>query len=286
MTGDGLTPASRRLICNSELGPMARRLGQLPSREHGLGLPDAVPRLCRAASDRARLDGRLGRWRIPAPLRHARRAGWGEGSAARRRDRRGRGSHVELGDERCGSRRAGDRNPMPARRVKVRRRERPWADAPQIRRLIAVVRLRDPDLEVAVRLGALYGLRRGEVAGLTWHDVRPDSVRVHTSRVISNGRAIDSAPKTPDSAATILLDPSTVAALDAHRRRRAELAEMVPGVGEHVYVSAFGQPLYPDTLSERFARCVRASNSWPVTLMRRWRRASRSTASAIRSPRT
>jgi integrase len=153
-----------------------------------------------------------------------------------------------------------DRNPMPPRRVKVRRRERPWADAPQIRRLIAVVRLRDPDLEVAVRLGALYGLRRSEIAGLTWQDVAPDSVRVHTCRVISDGRAIDSAPKTPDSAATILLDPSTVTALDAHRRRRAELAEMIPGGDEHIYVSPFGQPLYPDTLSERFARCVQAFN--------------------------
>jgi integrase len=52
----------------------------------------------------------------------------------------------------------------------------------------------------------------------------------------------------------------TAAALEAHRRRRAELiGERVPG-DEHVYVTPFGEPLYPDTITERFRRLVVAFN--------------------------
>jgi integrase len=59
-------------------------------------------------------------------------------------------------------------SPLPSERVRIERREAPWAPAEHLRRLLVLVRLTDPDLEVAVRLGALYGWRRSEIAGLTW----------------------------------------------------------------------------------------------------------------------
>jgi integrase len=157
-------------------------------------------------------------------------------------------------------------DPMPKHRVKVARRERPWTNAANVQRLLALTRLRDPDLEVAVRLGALYGFRRGELAGLRWSDVEPGVVRIQVTRIVADGSAIYGAGKTIGSAATITTDEATDSALAAHRQRRADLiADRVPG-NEHVYVKPTGEPLYPDTLTERFGRVVAAFNiTYPDT---------------------
>jgi integrase len=151
-------------------------------------------------------------------------------------------------------------NPLPRERFKVHAEERPWADTRQIARLLQVVRFVDADLEVAVRLGALYGFRRGEVAGLTWSDVGVDRVRINRGRVIVEGRAVTKRPKTTGSKATVLIDDDTAAVLRSMRERRAAfIGEHVP-THEAVYVRPTGEPLYPDTLSERFSRIVRAFN--------------------------
>jgi integrase len=153
-------------------------------------------------------------------------------------------------------------NPLPDRRVRVERREQPWAPVEQVRRLLLLVRVADPELEPAVRLAALYGWRRSELAGLTWADVdlAGGTVRIRRTRVATaTGRAVASDGKTAGSRATVPIDEATAAALAAHLERRRELIEAEPE-GEHVYVDPFGRPLYPDTLTERFARVVRAYN--------------------------
>ena len=152
------------------------------------------------------------------------------------------------------------RDPLPKERVRIVRRERPWADADQIGSLLATTARFDADLEVAVRLGVLYGFRRGEVAGLTWWAISPDSVRIAGSRIIVNGRAVNAPPKTPGSAATVIVDEATMAVIHAHRARRESTVEGAIADDEHVYVSLFGHPLYPDTLTERLSRVVRMFN--------------------------
>jgi integrase len=155
------------------------------------------------------------------------------------------------------------RSPLPPERVRVARREAPWASPEHLRRLLVLVRLLDADLEVAVRLGALYGWRRSEIAGLRWADVDLASrvVRIRGTRVVTSaGRAVASDGKTPGARATVPIDAGTAAALEAHRERRRELLEADVPAGECVYASPFGEPLYPDTLTERFRRLVVAYN--------------------------
>jgi integrase len=73
-------------------------------------------------------------------------------------------------------------------------------------------------------LFATTGMRRGEVAGLAWHDVDLDNgeLAVRQARVTVNYRVTDSGPKTEKGRRTLSLDPTTVTALRAHRRRQLE----------------------------------------------------------------
>ena len=58
-------------------------------------------------------------------------------------------------------------HPIPRRVITVEQAERPWLNTNEVRELIRFARFADPDLEIVVRLGALAGLRRGEI-WLVW----------------------------------------------------------------------------------------------------------------------
>jgi integrase len=68
------------------------------------------------------------------------------------------------------------------------------------------------------------GMRRGELAGLRWVDVDFDHATVSPliPRVMVDHQVHDSAPKTERSRRRLALDPVTLEALRAHRKRQAE----------------------------------------------------------------
>lgn len=72
-------------------------------------------------------------------------------------------------------------------------------------------------------LAATTGMRRGELCGLEWDDVKLDSARltVRRNRVMVAGRASSGTPKTASGARTISLDSTTVEALRATKRHLA-----------------------------------------------------------------
>ena len=82
----------------------------------------------------------------------------------------------------------------------------------------------------ADRLYALYllaattGLRRGEVAGLSWEqlDLDAGTLTVARSRVSIRGHAVESGPKTAKGRRTIAIAPVVVEALRGYRRRQRE----------------------------------------------------------------
>jgi integrase len=159
---------------------------------------------------------------------------------------------------------------IPRRAVKVVATERPWVTIPTVRELIRFARFRDPNLEVVIRIGALAGLRRGEICGLRWNDIDLDAgtATVRRNRVVADGAVGESSPKTTSSAATITLDPDTVAALDRHRRRRADLIEADVPTTEHVICTATGGGLDPTNLSDRAIRLRRNTPSYSTRSFR------------------
>jgi len=114
------------------------------------------------------------------------------------------------------------------------------------------------------RLAAMTGLRRGELAGLTWSAVDLDaaSLAVVATVVVVSGRAVPSSPKTAKSARVIGLDPATVAALRSHRATQA--AERLRAGelwrdSDAVFCDELGRPYHPNILTRTLARQARAA---------------------------
>ena len=123
--------------------------------------------------------------------------------------------------------------------------------------------VRGDRMEVAWLL-VLYGLRRGEVAGLRWVDVdlKNRTVAIKRARVSVDGRAQESLPKTARGHRTLPLTDDLVGAL--RRAKRLQAADRLaagPAYDDSGYVVAneLGQPLPPGTLTYRWAAAVRAS---------------------------
>ncbi len=120
---------------------------------------------------------------------------------------------------------------------------------------------RSDRLEAAWHL-ALYGLRRAEIAGLLWSDIDMDAgtLTIRETLVTVAGRPQTSAPKTERGARTLPLTDALAAALTRTRRRQAG-EQLRAGPAWHdsgcVVANELGEPLHPDTISDRWDTLVR-----------------------------
>jgi integrase len=108
------------------------------------------------------------------------------------------------------------------------------------------------------------GLRRGELCGLRWEDIDLDArtLRISRTRVVVNGSAIDSVPKTKSGRRSVPLDPTLVGILRAYKARQAGEKLAAGGAyeeGGFLVADELGRPYHPDTISEWFNQKVRAS---------------------------
>jgi len=115
------------------------------------------------------------------------------------------------------------------------------------------------------RLAAWTGMRRGEVAGLTWRDVDTDTgtLTVRRARVnVTSADVRESKPKTPKGRRRVELDEETRVALAAWRERQEAERKAWPGTwsgDDLVFTLEDGSALRPDYLSRTFrARTARA----------------------------
>lgn len=108
------------------------------------------------------------------------------------------------------------------------------------------------------------GLRRGELCGLRWEDIDFDAkvLRISRTRVVVNGSAIDSVPKTKSGRRSVPLDSSLVAILRSHKARQATEKLTAGGANEddgYLLADELGCPYHPDTISEWFSQKAKAS---------------------------
>jgi integrase len=125
-------------------------------------------------------------------------------------------------------------------------------------------------LAAAWALFLTRGLRRGEIAGLRWDAVTERTLQVKQTRVVVDGRALDSEPKTEAGRRTISLDDSLLALLRSHRARqsaeRLAAGSAWEGVDDYVFCDELGRPYHPDHFSDRFEQLVRASGQPMIRL--------------------
>ena len=118
----------------------------------------------------------------------------------------------------------------------------------------------DHELYALYLLAATTGMRRGEIAGLLWHNVDLEAARLTINQQIVSVQyqLIESDLKTPTSRRNIDLDPRTVAELRHHRRRQLEerMATGQRGDDGYVFAKPDGSPIHPDLISQTFERAV------------------------------
>jgi integrase len=114
-------------------------------------------------------------------------------------------------------------------------------------------------LHPAWRLLLVTGLRRGELCGLRWCDLEPDSgaLTVRRQRVVEDpdGLVREKRPKSPHSVRTLLLDPTTLQVL-ADGRHKA--------VARYMFTGRTGRPLRPDNVTHRFNQLAVAAGVRPI----------------------
>lgn len=120
---------------------------------------------------------------------------------------------------------------------------RPWTAA-EARQFLAAAR--DDPLYPAFALLVMYGLRRGEAAGLRWEDIDFDEGIIHVQRQVRriNGSLQAVAVKTQAGRRDLPLLSTIRSLLLQHGRRR----------GQHVVSTRTGRPVEPHNLSRSFHR--------------------------------
>jgi integrase len=155
----------------------------------------------------------------------------------------------------------------PAEHVRPPRQAKRAATTWSAGQLRAFLELAGADRLAACWRMTLYGMRRGEVAGLRWDAVDLDAgtVTIGLARVLVYGKVVIKAPKSERGFRTLPLDPDLIAALRLlHKRQAAErLAaggayEPGPG-GGWVAADELGAPVHPEWLTDEFGRLAAAA---------------------------
>jgi integrase len=115
------------------------------------------------------------------------------------------------------------------------------------------------------RLAAYTGARRGELLYLRWEAVDLDAAEVTFggSTAVVRGQRVEGTTKGGRSRA-ISLDRDTVTVLQDHRRQQAEerlaAGSAWTNTGGLVFVTRWGEPLYPDTVTALMAKLINRHN--------------------------
>jgi integrase len=155
------------------------------------------------------------------------------------------------------------RNPADAADPPARARTRVQAwTAKELGRFLDHVR--EDRLFPLWRLAATTGMRRGELAGLTWRGLDLDGARlaVEQQLVPTRGGVTFGPPKSSRSRRTIALDAETVRVLRAHRETQTLERDFAGDAyvdSDLVFANALGGPIHPQHLTKQFAKLRKAA---------------------------
>lgn len=107
----------------------------------------------------------------------------------------------------------------------------------------------------AFYLAMSTGLRRGELLGLMWSDLRGDSLYIQRTLTVTNKKVSWSTPKTNRGKRFVTLPADAIDVLEQHRKLQeseaATLGEAWPN-SDLMFTSAVGTPVDPRTFSKLF----------------------------------
>ena len=141
-------------------------------------------------------------------------------------------------------------------------RREPWS-VDEARRFLETARHAQDPLYAAYVLVLVLGLRRGEVPGLTWADVRTDATEVHINKQLQRvcGELLHAETKTEGSAATLPLPEICLTALKIRREQQSESKDQAGDVWQDldlVFTTRWGTPIEPRNSTAAFIPGARA----------------------------
>lgn len=157
------------------------------------------------------------------------------------------------------------RNPAALARVRGprKRRREPWT-VDEARRFLESAKQDGDPLYAAYVLILVLGLRRGEVLGLTWNDVRVTAAELHINWQLQrvSHHLLHSDTKTEGSTAVLPLPDICLTALKI-RREQQDQSRSVAADAWHdlglVFTTRWGTPIEPRNFNRSFdARCAKA----------------------------
>ena len=157
------------------------------------------------------------------------------------------------------------RNPAALARVRAPRKQprEPWS-VDEARRFLESARTARDPLYAAYVLVLILGLRRGEVLGLSWQDVRTAAAELHINRQLQriSGELLHSETKTEGSASILPLPDICLTALKLRCEEHDQAIETA-GPAWHdfglVFTTRWGTPIEPRNFNRSFhARCASA----------------------------
>jgi integrase len=113
-------------------------------------------------------------------------------------------------------------------------------------------------------LGAITGMRRGELLGLTWDkvDLENGVITIDSTRVVSNGKVITQRPKSKSSVRKNDIDPDTVEALKkwkvAQGRERLRAGSAWQNTNGYLVTDEIGCAIHPDKFTRLFKKFIRS----------------------------
>ena len=146
-------------------------------------------------------------------------------------------------------------------------------EADEVRRVLAAAAAFDAAAGVALRLAAVTGARRSELAALRWDDLDGDRLTIDSSvAIIRHGTRQDPQPPTlsddPTKTANrrvVTLDPNTLASIAALRAEREAFGPWILRVGE--------RPVNPERITAWWRRARQAAGleeRWRLHDLRHW----------------
>ena len=123
----------------------------------------------------------------------------------------------------------------------------------------AIFQIADADRYWAAwRLLALTGIRRGELCGLTWDDVKDGYIHVRRTRLVVDGRVEIGQPKTSKSHRRIPLNKTAQDTLNVWRMAQAEELSRIPGSNAEgwIFTNEIGTAIDPSRLTKLWGQIV------------------------------
>ena len=141
------------------------------------------------------------------------------------------------------------------------------------RRLLELLHGEPIKWRALITFDLLSGLRRGELAGLRWTDVDIDAQTItitQTSNYLPGRGVYTDTPKTANSHRPLRLSRSAFLLLLEYRQwqdaQRASLGDAWEDKDERVFTTDFGAPMFPDSISQWFAKFIRRTGLPKVTV--------------------